>query len=138
VKTIRNVKAQLADRSKRITGTDAPAFARAATTLSDNLSAIESQIYQVKNQSGQDPLNYPIRLNNKIAALAGVVGGVDAKPTTQSYTVFKDLSDQLDRQLSTLRTTLMLLPALNTPLKRAGLPPIVPSTEEIKPTMGGA
>ncbi|MFN2638379.1 MAG: glycosyl hydrolase, partial [Gemmatimonadaceae bacterium] len=112
VRTLRNVKAQLADRSKRMTGTNAAAFARAATTLSEKLSAIESEIYQVKNQSSQDPLNYPIRLNNKIAALAGTVGGSAAKPTSQSYTVFNDLSAQLDRQLSAMRGALLVLPEL--------------------------
>jgi len=34
-----------------------------------HLTAVEVEVYQVKNQSGQDPLNYPIKLNNKIAAL---------------------------------------------------------------------
>jgi photosystem II stability/assembly factor-like uncharacterized protein len=132
VKMIRNVNAQLADRSTRMTGTKSAAFKRAANDLSDRLSAIESEIYQVKNQSSQDPLNYPIRLNNKIAALAGVVGGADAKPTSQSYAVFNDLSAQLDRQLSTMRAAMQALSTLNTELKSAGLPPIAPSTEEIK------
>jgi hypothetical protein len=108
------------------------AFSRVATSLTDRLSAIESEIYQVKNQSGQDPLNYPIRLNNKIAALAGVVGGADAKPTSQSYTVFNDLSSQLDRQLSAMRGQLIILSSINATLKQAGLQPIVPSTVEIK------
>ena len=132
VKMIRNLKAQLADRSKKMPPDKSAAFASVAKTLTDRLSAVESEIYQVKNQSGQDPLNYPIRLNNKIAALSGVVGGTDAKPTSQSYTVFNDLSAQLDRQLSAMRGALMILPSINASLKSAGLPPIVPSTEELK------
>ncbi len=138
VKTIRNVKAQLADRSQKITGPRAATFKQLATDLTNKLSAIEGEIYQVKNQSSQDPLNYPIRLNNKIAALAGVVGGTDAKPTSQSYTVFNDLSSQLDRQLSAMRGALIALPAINAGLKQAGLPPIVPSTTEIKTNATGA
>jgi hypothetical protein len=132
VRTIRNVKAQLADREKKMPGDKSAAFSSVVTSLTDKLSAIESEIYQVKNQSGQDPLNYPIRLNNKIAALSGVVGGTDAKPTSQAYTVFNDLSSQLDRQLSAMRGALIILPAINASLKTAGLPAIVPSTEEIK------
>jgi uncharacterized phage infection (PIP) family protein YhgE len=132
VKTIRNVKAQLADRSKRMTGANSAPFTKAANDLAEKLSGIESEIYQVKNQSSQDPLNYPIRLNNKIAALAGVVGGSDAKPTSQSYAVFNDLSAQLDRQLAAMRAALAVLPTLNSSLKSAGLPAIVPSTDEIK------
>jgi hypothetical protein len=138
VKTIRNVKAQLADRSQKISGAGAAAFRQAASDLSNKLSAVEGEIYQVKNQSSQDPLNYPIKLNNKIAALAGVVGGTDAKPTSQSYTVFNDLSTQLDTQLAAMRAALLVLPSINTTLKDAGLPPVLPSTEEIKPAAPAA
>jgi photosystem II stability/assembly factor-like uncharacterized protein len=133
VRTIRNLKAQLADRAQKITGPRAATFTQLARDLSARLSVVEGEIYQVKNQSSQDPLNYPIKLNNKIAALAGVVGGVDARPTSQSYTVFTDLSSQLDRQLQAMRGALIVLPAINGALKEAGLPAIVPSTEELKP-----
>ncbi len=53
---------------------------------------MEGEIYQYRNRSSQDPLNYPIRLNNKLAALQGIVESGDARPTDQSYAVFKDLS----------------------------------------------
>jgi hypothetical protein len=132
VKLIRNMKAQLADRESRMPADKKAAFSNAARDLVAKLSAVESEIYQVKNQSGQDPLNYPIKLNNKIAALSGVVGGAAAKPTSQSYTVFNDLSSQLDRQLQAMRGALFGLPSFNAALKAAGLPPLVQSTEEIK------
>jgi photosystem II stability/assembly factor-like uncharacterized protein len=134
VRTIRNIEAQLGDRRKRMTGDRSAAFSSAASALATKLSAVEGEIYQVRNQSSQDPLNYPIKLNNKIAALSGVVGGTAARPTSQAYTVFNDLSSQLDRQLEDMRgLLLLLLPPINEQLKAAGLPPIVPSTEEIKP-----
>ncbi len=138
VKTIRNVKAQLADRAKRMPADKKAAFSRVADDLSNKLSSVEGEIYQVRNQSSQDPLNYPIKLNNKIAALSGVVGGTDAKPTAQSFTVFSDLSAQLDRQLSAMRGALIILPSINATLTAAGLPAIVPSTEEIKTSPAGA
>jgi hypothetical protein len=132
VKTIRSVKAQLADRAKRVPADKRAAFSSAADALSAGLSAVEGEIYQVKNQSSQDPLNYPIKLNNKIAALSGVVGGAAAKPTSQSYAVFNELSSQLDRQLQAIRGALLVLPSLNATLAAASLPPIVPSTVEIR------
>ncbi len=46
----------------------------------------------MKNRSGQDPLNFPIMLNNKIAALSGVIESADHKPTEQSYEVFNELA----------------------------------------------
>jgi photosystem II stability/assembly factor-like uncharacterized protein len=125
VKTIRAVKAQLTDRSKKMPADKSAAFASAANALTSKLSAVESEIYQVKNQSSQDPLNYPIKLNNKIAALSGVVGGTDAKPTSQSYTVFNDLSTQLDAQLARMRDALSVLPSINASLTAVGLAPIV-------------
>ncbi len=76
-----------------------------ADGLMKPLTVVEEEVYQVKNRSGQDPLNYPIKLNNKIAALAGVVESSDNKPTDQSYTVFKELSARLDAQLQALDKT---------------------------------
>jgi hypothetical protein len=88
-------------------------------------AAIEGRIYQVRNQSRQDPLNYPIMLNNKLAALAGVVEDGEAAPTQQSYAVFADLSQRLDRELASLDELLATgLPPLNRQLASAHLPPV--------------
>jgi photosystem II stability/assembly factor-like uncharacterized protein len=70
------------------------------------LSHIEEELYQVKNQSGQDPLNYPIRLNNRLAALERSVETGDARPTAAAYTVFRELSTQLDQLLDELGAAL--------------------------------
>ena len=56
--------------------------------LGTNLTGVEAEVYQIKNQSGQDPLNYPIKLNNKLAALTGVVASAPGKPTAQSVQVY--------------------------------------------------
>jgi hypothetical protein len=137
VKTIRNLRAQLADREKQLgaKGPDAVTkFKTVSSQLADRLGTVEQEVYQVKNQSSQDPLNYPIKLNNRIAALAGVVGGTDARPTDQSYAVFNALSADLDKQLATMKSTMgELLPRANALLKDAGLAAIVPSTAELKP-----
>jgi hypothetical protein len=130
VKTIRNVKYQIAEREK-----SAPdSFAKEGERFARRLSAIEAEIYQVKNQSSQDPLNYPIKLNNKLSALAGVVASAGGRPTAQSYAVFNELSRQLDQQLAALKAEMGTgLPKLNAMLKEAGLAGIVPSTRELEP-----
>ncbi|HAF14789.1 MAG TPA: hypothetical protein DHU55_10400 [Blastocatellia bacterium] len=100
---IRDVRKQVDDLLKRVAGQ--PGFKvinDAATTLKKNLAAVEESLYQTKNQSSQDPLNYPIRLNNKLAALAGVVSSADAAPTDQSYAVYDKLVVQIDAQLAKL------------------------------------
>jgi hypothetical protein len=129
VRTIRNVKAQLRDVSAagRLGGS---AVGRLARALEADLSAVEEEIYQVRNRSGQDPLNYPIKLNNQLAALAGVAASTEAKPTAQSIEVFRILSEQLDVQLKKLNELLgARLAALNTELAKSGAPAIKPSTE---------
>jgi hypothetical protein len=134
VRTIRNMKAQLADRTAKLPEAQRAAFKAKADAFASQLSDIEAQIYQVKNQSGQDPLNYPIRLNNKIAALAGVAGGADARPTDQTREVFRILSAELETQLNRLQGAMATgLAPLNTDLKAAGIPLLVQSTDEAAP-----
>jgi photosystem II stability/assembly factor-like uncharacterized protein len=72
-------------------------------SITDDMKKIEESLYQTKNRSGQDPLNYPIRLNNKLGALASEVDGSDYHPTDQVKTVYNELSDKIDLQLNNLR-----------------------------------
>ena len=67
---IRELKKQMDDRLK--SNQDA-ALKASLDPFRDKLSAIEEDVYQVRNRSGQDPLNFPIKLNNKIAALGSSV-----------------------------------------------------------------
>jgi photosystem II stability/assembly factor-like uncharacterized protein len=132
VKTIRNVRAQLAEREGKLSGQPLAQFRALAEPLRTELASVEDSVYQTKNRSGQDPLNYPIRLNNKIAALAGVAGSAEARPTDQTVAVFKDLSAQLDVQLTRMKRALDgSLPKINAVLKSAGQAEIVPRTDEI-------
>ena len=137
VRTIRNVKWQLEDRTAKLPQNRRSAFQQLANQFAQRLSVVEDSIYQTKNQSGQDPLNYPIRLNNKIAALMGVVSGGENKPTAQSYEVYKLLSQRLGQELVTLdRVMREYLPRVNQQLRQSNLPAIVPSTAE-PPRRGG-
>ena len=127
VKQIRAIKQQLDDRESKATGTSGVSTTVLVRALREALSMVEDSLYQTKNRSGQDPLNYPIRLNNKLSALAGVVAGTDARPTDQSYSVFNTLSAQLDRELMTMTRALdALLPKLNVALQQIGLAAIDP------------
>src|SRR5690606_15668755 len=88
-------------------------------------AAVEEELYQVRNQSNQDPLNYPIKLNNKLAALQGAVEGVHGAPTAQTYVVFEELSQRLDVQLEALNRIIVTdLAEFNRLLQSKGLEPI--------------
>jgi photosystem II stability/assembly factor-like uncharacterized protein len=73
-----------------------------AKQLTDELTAIEESIYQTKLKADEDALNFPIRLNNKLASVENVVEETDVAPTAQSYQVFDELSGQLQVQLDHL------------------------------------
>ncbi len=127
VKTIRNVRAQLQERAAA-----APRLRRLAAEIDSAMAKVEREVYQVKNQSGQDPLNFPVRLNNRIAALAGVASSGPYRPTAQAETVFTELSAALEGQLTTLRKILSEdLAKFNAEARRAGQAPVVPKAEDV-------
>ncbi|GAC1651633.1 MAG: hypothetical protein NVS4B3_12660 [Gemmatimonadaceae bacterium] len=134
VKTARYLKRQLDDRSQAAAGKQAATeIAAAARALADAATGIEGEIYQVKNRSSQDPLNYPIKLNNRLAALGSVVAAADGRPTAQSYVIFEELSQELDVQLRRMKSLLKgQLSPLNAMLRGAGLSEIVPKAEDTK------
>jgi hypothetical protein len=102
------------------------AVADAAEELKKKLTAIEEELYQTKNRSEQDPLNYPIRLNDKLGYLAGVVASATAAPTDQSYAVWEDLSAKVDAQLAKLKDVLSSdLAAFNTLVREQNIPAVV-------------
>src|SRR5213078_3776756 len=133
VKTIRFVRREVDDRRAKLSSEAKPTFDQHANALMATLSSVEDSIYQTKSRSSQDPLNYPIRINNKIAALMGVAGGSDGRPTKQTYEVFDLLSGQLDREVARLKTTLTThLDPINQLLGQAKVPEI-PNPYKPKP-----
>ena len=132
VKVIRDVRRDVDDRRGRVPAEIRQTFDQHANALIPAISAVEDSIYQTKSRSGQDPLNYPIRINNKLGALLGVAGSSDGRPTRQTYEVFDALSGQLDRELVRLKAALTAhLDPINALLVQAKLPPI--STPYRKP-----
>jgi photosystem II stability/assembly factor-like uncharacterized protein len=121
---IRTIKEQIKDRL----GKSADASLKTSgEKLTADLSAIEEQIYQVKNQSNQDPLNFPIKINNRLASLLSIVNNGDGKPIGNAAPIFKDLSGELKVQTDKLQQTLgSELSAFNGEARRAGLAAVMP------------
>ena len=124
---IRDVRKQIDDITNRTK--DQPsgkAIADAARALKAKLTAVEEELYQTKNQSSQDPLNYPIRLNNKLASLAGVVAEADAAPTDQAFVVYSELAARIDDQLRKLAEVMRTdLPAFNKLVRDQDVPAVI-------------
>ena len=79
---------------------------KSSISLIAAISKIEENLYQVRNQSSQDPLNFPIKLNNKMASLMRVVESGDYKPTAGSYKVFEELKAELAIEINQLNKLL--------------------------------
>ena len=124
---IREIKKQIKDRNDKAKD---PQIAAAGERLETRLSRVEEEVYQVRNRSNQDPLNFPIKLNNLIGALGRSVMTGDAKPTDQSYVVFKELSERLAAEQGKLREVLASdLMKMNEALAAKGLPAIQTAQE---------
>lgn len=127
VNAIRDIRKQTEDFVRRVRDHEYEKNVKdAAKALNDKLRPIEEEIIQTKIKSSQDALNYPIKLNNKLAALTGVVANAEGKPTKQSYDVFTLLSQQLDVQLAKYRDVLAKdLAAFNETIRQLDIPAVI-------------
>jgi photosystem II stability/assembly factor-like uncharacterized protein len=131
---IRALRDQVNDRLKKVPERRRAEIQKLADGLLKPLAVVEEEIYQVRNRSGQDPLNYPIKLNNKIAALMGIIESADHRPTDQTYEVFKELSGQLEQQLQQMDKTVKAeVPRLNAALKRERVETVDPDAKPAPP-----
>ncbi len=71
--------------------------------IEKKLTSIEETLHQTKARSSQDVLNFPIRLNNKLAAVAGNVGAGDFPPTDSAVQLKDELVKQIDAELEALK-----------------------------------
>lgn len=104
---------------------DSDSLAAKCKKLADELTEAETKLYQTKNQSSQDPLNYPIQLNNRLSALVGVVSVGDNAPTKQSYEVRDELVAEIDQHLKVIDELLgPRLDEINRAIRDAQIPAI--------------
>jgi photosystem II stability/assembly factor-like uncharacterized protein len=119
---IRRLKQQLADRVQKSQNADVKAIAEQFTK---ELSAVEEDVYQVRNQSNQDPLNFPIKTNNRLASLLRAVTTGDGKPLGNAAPIFDDLRTELKGETDRLQRALTTyLPRFNQLAQRLGIEPV--------------
>ncbi len=119
---IRRIKKDIADRLSKKDDSDLRAI---ANRLTRNLTVVEESVYQVQNQSNQDPLNFPIKINNRLASLLRVVETGDGVPTSNVGPIFNDVKQELKIQTDKLQQDLTTdLPTFNRLAERMGLEPV--------------
>jgi photosystem II stability/assembly factor-like uncharacterized protein len=119
VMQIRRIKKEIADRLAHKDDADLRSI---ANRLTRQLSEVEADVYQVRNQSNQDPLNFPIRINNRLASLLRVAETGDGRPTGNVAAIFDDVTLELQAQTDKLQQTLTAdLPRFNQMAQKLGL-----------------
>ena len=68
--------------------------------IDSTMNSIETELYQTKNKSGQDPINFPIKLTNKLAHLTALFQNDSYPPTDQAEAYRKEISELIDIQLN--------------------------------------
>ncbi|MBW3546053.1 MAG: hypothetical protein KY428_10730 [Bacteroidetes bacterium] len=101
ISDIRSVRKQLEGLKSRIKADSSmAAVVLAADSLDKRMTAVEEALYQTKNRSGQDPLNFPIRLTNKLAHMNSLYGMSDSRPPKQAYEFMEEVSAAIDAELA--------------------------------------
>ena len=128
IRKIRSLRSQISQEASRAvkSGFD-NSLEKRAEGIVQKLDALEEELIQVRSESGQDPINYPPKLDDQIAYLYSTVNGQDARPTQGCYERFEDLkkvlglySDQFDSILEEE------VAAFSKALEDAGVPRIFP------------
>jgi hypothetical protein len=116
---IRRIEKEIADRLAKKDDADLRTI---ANQLTRQLSEVEEDVYQVRNQSNQDPLNFPIKINNRLASLLRVAETGDGRPTSNVAAIFNDITLELKRQTDKLHQALTTdLPRFNQMAHKLGL-----------------
>ena len=126
IKDIRALRAQLNTYMEKIK--DDPTMKDVldqSKAIDSSMTKIEESLYQTKNRSGQDPLNFPIRLNNKLAYLNSIANRGDFPPTQSTLKVQTEISSQINDEIFKWQEVLNKeVPRLNTLIKSKAIDPI--------------
>ncbi|MBC7744382.1 MAG: glycosyl hydrolase [Flavobacterium sp.] len=122
---IRSIRTQLNDFVTR--GKDLPKEIQdKATAINKKILGVEETIYQTKSKSGQDVLNFPIRLNDKLSGVFDAANSGYAAPSKQVKEVYADLARQIDSELTKLKTAKETdLKEFNDLVRSKGVPVVV-------------
>jgi photosystem II stability/assembly factor-like uncharacterized protein len=135
IRRIRDLRSQLDGLRQRLEDQDVDHqdVLDAAKALDEKMTKVEEALYQTKNKSPQDPLNYPVRLNDKLNSLAASIGTGDYPPTSQQIRVKDELVKAVDAQLAQLDEIFAKdVPSFNATAGKAGVPAVILSPTRLK------
>jgi photosystem II stability/assembly factor-like uncharacterized protein len=123
IEDLRDLRADLQELAGRLGDEDA--LKVRVEAAAETLTSVEEALYQTQNQSRQDPLNFPIRLTDKLAGVKGVASMGDFGPTAQAYGVRNELTSAIEAELERYHAVLdEEIPAINAAATERKVPAI--------------
>ncbi len=123
IKNIRSIREQLKPYKEKLEADTT--FIKDIEDVEEKLTKIEEALYQTKNQSRQDPLNFPIRVTNKLAHLIALYQNSNFAPPQQAFEVKAELSAEVDDLVERYQEILEAdIPRLNRLIKEKSTDPI--------------
>lgn len=131
VERVRDLRDQIQSYLARLPeSADADSVEAAGERLVERMTAVEEALYETRNESNQDPLNYGINLGNELSALGGTVAAGDFRPTDQAYAYRDEVLSEIEIELATLTEILETdVPAFNRLIRESELPVVVPTSD---------
>jgi photosystem II stability/assembly factor-like uncharacterized protein len=125
LKNINEIRKQMNEYSGRLADSLPKEVKAEMDSINKKMTSVEESLHQTKAKSGQDVLNYPIKLDDKLSSVYSIAGqgyGAPAKQVTEAYT---DVAGQIDEQLKKLNNVISQdLPKLNAMIREKNLPVI--------------
>jgi photosystem II stability/assembly factor-like uncharacterized protein len=103
IRDIRSLRSQINDFTSRMDTSGTRDIKKMADSIQQQLTAVEEALYQTKSKSGQDVLNFPIRINDKLAGLYGVAASGYNAPSKQAREAYAELAGQADAEMGKLK-----------------------------------
>ena len=127
IQEIREIRKQLKHFTSRWKGDEEKeALIDASNEIDSIMTSVEKELYQTQNKSAQDPLNFPIKLTNKLAHLNSLMGMGDFPPTAQAITVKNELVQAIDEQLAIFNAVKEeRIPAFNKMVQKAAVDAVI-------------
>ncbi len=127
INMLRNIRQQAEEWARRSSERqDHEAIAASVLSIKEKLAPIEDELTQSKAKTRQDTMNWPVKLNGKLAWLAAVISSAQAAPTRQAYELYEDLSQRIDVQLQRLKEIIDTdVVAFNQLMSESGVPAII-------------
>ena len=130
VRDVRSVRTQMTDiaQTAKVAGYG-DEFIEMADEAGEKLTGVEEEVFQTKNESGQDPLNFPSMLDGEIANLYGYISSTYDRPNAIAAVRANELAEELEGHLQELQRILDTDVAdFNAKLREAGVPGVIVRT----------